>query len=72
MIFRQELSPGQRLIYRDLSLKLNISQTPVVTALNRLEQEGFLICESFRGFYIKPIDIQEAWDLFGVREALEV
>jgi DNA-binding GntR family transcriptional regulator len=27
--------------------------------------------EAFRGFYVKPIDVQEAWDLFGVREALE-
>jgi DNA-binding GntR family transcriptional regulator len=71
MIFRQELSPGQRLIPRGLSMKVNISRTPVVTALNRLEQEGFLISESFRGFYVKHIDIQELWDLFGVREALD-
>jgi DNA-binding GntR family transcriptional regulator len=28
--------------------------------------------ESFRGFYVRPIDLQEVWDAFGVREALEV
>ena len=71
MIFHQELNPGQRLIYRDLSETLNMSRTPIINALYRLEQEGFVISESFRGFYVKPVDIQEAWDLFGVREALE-
>ena len=40
-------------------------------ALNRLEQERFVASESFRGFYVRPMDIQEAWDAFGVREALE-
>jgi DNA-binding GntR family transcriptional regulator len=72
MIFQQELIPRQRLIYRDLSNILNMSRTPIINALNRLEQEGFVVSESFRGFYVKPIDIQEAWDLFGIREALEV
>ena len=72
MIFQQELIPRQRLIYRDLSKILNMSRTPIINALNRLEQEGFVVSESFRGFYVKPIDIQEAWDLFGIREALEV
>ena len=71
MIFQQELNPGQRLIYRDLSQMLNMSRTPIINALNRLEQEGYVISESFRGFYVKPVDLQEAWDLFGVREALE-
>ena len=28
--------------------------------------------ENFRGFFVKPIDLQEVWDAFGVREALEV
>lgn len=71
MIFQQKLNPGQRLIYRDLSQILKMSRTPIINALNRLEQEGYVISESFRGFYVKPVDLHEAWDLFGVREALE-
>jgi DNA-binding GntR family transcriptional regulator len=51
---------------------LHMSRTPVINALNRLEQEGFVASESFRGFYVRPIDPQEVWDAFGVREALEV
>jgi DNA-binding GntR family transcriptional regulator len=72
MIFEQKFAPGQRLVYEDLAELLQMSRTPVINALNRLEQEGFVASESFRGFYVRPIDLQEVWDAFGVREALEV
>ncbi len=39
MMLQQKLAPGQKLIYRDLSEKLNISKTPIMYALGRLEQE---------------------------------
>ena len=60
MIFDQKLVPGQRLVNQDLVDRLNMSRT------------RFVAFESFRGFYVKPIDLQEVWDAFGVREALEV
>jgi DNA-binding GntR family transcriptional regulator len=72
MIFDQKLIPGQRLVNQDLVDKLHMSRTPIINALNRLVQDGFVAFESFRGFYVKPIDLQEVWDAFGVREALEV
>ena len=72
MIFQQKLVPGQRLVYSDLCQILSMSRTPIINALNRLEQEGFVASENFRGFYVKPIDIQEIWEAFCVREALEV
>lgn len=72
MIMRRQVIPGQRLVYRDLSEALDMSRTPIINALYRLEREGYLVSEAYRGFYVKPIDIQEAWDLYGVREALEV
>jgi DNA-binding GntR family transcriptional regulator len=72
MIFDQKLIPGQRLVNQDLVDKLNMSRTPITNALNRLVQDGFVAFESFRGFYVRPIDLQEVWDAFGAREALEV
>ena len=72
MIFDQKLIPGQRLVNQDLVDKLNMSRTPIINALNRLVQDGFVAFESFRGFYVRPIDLQEVWDAFGVREALEI
>ncbi|MBU2497705.1 MAG: GntR family transcriptional regulator [Proteobacteria bacterium] len=71
MIFEQKLAPGQKLVYEDLGKLLHMSRTPIINALNRLEQDGFVASETFRGFYVKPIDLQEVWDAFGVREALE-
>jgi DNA-binding GntR family transcriptional regulator len=71
MIFQQKVIPGQRLVYSDLCKLFDMSRTPIINALTRLEQEGFLVSEAFRGFQVKPIDLQELWDLFGVREALE-
>ena len=72
MIFDQKLVPGQRLVNQDLVDRLDMSRTPIINALNRLVQDGFVAFESFRGFYVRPIDLQEVWDAFGVREALEV
>lgn len=71
LIFLQQLVPGQRLIYDDLAKLLNMSRTPIINALNRLEQQGLVVSESFRGFQVRPMDTQEAWDAFGMREALE-
>lgn len=72
LIFQQKLVPNQRLIYKDLCQILNVSRTPIINALNRLEQEGYVKSESFRGFYVQPVDIREISDHFGIREALEV
>ena len=71
MIFNQKVIPGQKLVYSDLCKLFNMSRTPIINALTRLEQEGFLVSEAFRGFQVKPLNLQELWDLFGVREALE-
>ncbi len=72
MIFQQKLAPGQRLVGSDLSKTLNMSQTPIINALNRLEQVGYVASEPNRGFYVKPYEMQEVWDGFDIREALEV
>jgi DNA-binding GntR family transcriptional regulator len=72
MIFRQNVIPGQRLIAKDLSEILKMSRTPIINALCLLEREGFIVSVPYRGFYVKPVDIQETIELFEVREALEL
>ena len=71
LIYNQQLIPGQRLVYDDLARTLKMSRTPIINALNRLEQQGLVVSESFRGFYVRPMDLQEVWDAFGLREAIE-
>ena len=72
MIFKQKIGPGQKIIYRDLSKRLNMSKTPILYALGRLEQEGFVTLEPNLGYFVKEIDLKELENSFGVREALEV
>lgn len=71
LISNQELIPGQKLIYDDLAKKLMMSRTPIINALNRLEELGLLVSESHRGFTVKPMDANEAWETFDMREAIE-
>jgi DNA-binding GntR family transcriptional regulator len=71
MIFEQRLAPGQKLTYSELSRAFDMSPTPVINALHRLEYEGFVVSVPFKGFYVKKIGLQEAWELFGLREAIE-
>ena len=72
MLLEQKFAPGQRLVNSDLVEMLSMSRTPIINALNRLVQDGFIGFEGFRGFYVRPIDAQEVWEAFGVRVALEV
>lgn len=71
LILNQELIPGQKLIYDDLAKRLEMSRTPIINALNRLEQHGLVISESNRGFTVRPMNTKEAWDTFCSREAIE-
>jgi DNA-binding GntR family transcriptional regulator len=71
LILNQELVPGQKLIYDDLAKRLEMSRTPIINALNRLEQLGLVVSESNRGFTVKPMETEEAWETFEFREAIE-
>jgi len=71
LILNQELIPGQKLIYDDLAKRLKMSRTPIINALNRLEQLGLVVSESRRGFTVKPMHTEEAWETFDFREAIE-
>jgi DNA-binding GntR family transcriptional regulator len=72
LMFQRKIMPAQKLIYKDLAEMLNMSQTPIINALNRLEEQGFLESAAFRGFYVKPISIVETLEQFSIREALEI
>lgn len=72
LMYQQKLIPGQKLLYRELIQLLGMSKTPIVNALNRLEQEGFVVSEPNVGYAVKPIDTKEIFDSYEVREALEI
>jgi DNA-binding GntR family transcriptional regulator len=57
--------------HQELSERLGVSRTPVREALTRLVQEGYVSFLPNRGFTCKEIRIQEAEELYDLREALE-
>lgn len=72
LILCNEIMPGQKLHHQELSERLGVSRTPVREALTRLVQEGYVSFLPNRGFTCKEIRMQEAEELYELREALEV
>ena len=72
MMYNQELAPGQKLIYQDLAHRLNVSTTPILQALHRLESAKLVRYEQNKGFFVAEITETEARELYQAREALEV
>ena len=71
LILCNEVLPGQKLHHQELSERLGVSRTPVREALTRLVQEGYVSLLPNRGFTCKEIRLQEAIELYELREALE-
>src|SRR3990170_1613472 len=71
LILRNQIMPGQKLQHQDLSDRLGVSRTPVREALTRLVQEGYVSLLPNRGFTCKEIRMQEAEELYDLREAME-
>ena len=71
LILCNEILPGQKLHHQELSERLGVSRTPVREALTRLVQEGYVALLPNRGFTCKEIGLQEANELYQLREALE-
>jgi DNA-binding GntR family transcriptional regulator len=71
LISAKKLSPGQKVIYRDLENKLNMSKTPIINALMKLEQENLVVSKRNCGFYIRDILSGDTEQIFQLREKLE-
>src|SRR3990170_6161852 len=71
LILSNEVMPGQKLRHQHLSERLGVSRTPVREALTRLVQEGHVSFLPNRGFTCKEIRMQEAEELYDLREAME-
>ena len=63
---------GQKLVYSDLEEELGVSKTPIISALTRLEIEGYVYRKRNAGYYIKKFNLRELRELFQAREALEL
>ncbi len=68
---QKKLPPGSKINQSGISRELNVSRTPVVKALHKLETQGLVDNIPGRGFYVHHLSIKELLDLFALREALE-
>lgn len=62
---------GTQLIVRELSEILDLSPTPIKSALTTLESEGLVIAIPYRGFFVPSFDVSDVLEIYSVREALE-
>jgi DNA-binding GntR family transcriptional regulator len=65
------LVPGQRLIEADVMAATGASRGRVREALRRLEAEGLLTIEEFRGASVKQLSLDEIRQIYRTRMALE-
>ena len=70
-IIENILKPSEKLIEEDLARKLEVSRTPIREALKQLEQEGLVTYFPRRGYIVSEISIEDASDIYEIREVLE-
>ncbi|MCB2227741.1 MAG: GntR family transcriptional regulator [Desulfarculaceae bacterium] len=71
LLFARKLSPGQKIIYSDLAKQLGMSKTPIINALNKLENEGLVIYHVNRGYFVRQLTIEEVVQMYDLRDKLE-
>jgi len=65
------LSPGDRLVERNLAIELGVSRVPVREALRDLVAEGYAIDRATRGIAVRNYPADQVAELFEIRAALE-
>ncbi len=71
LILRNELEAGERINESRLAEELSISRSPLREALNQLEEEGFVVSQTGRGYFVRELDIDEARELYVILADLE-
>ena len=67
----ERLAPGQWLIERELCETYRMSRTPIREILWKLTADGFLEQEANRGFIVRRLGLEQIFEIFQAREAIE-
>ncbi len=70
-IRQRRYEPGERITETEVATWLGVSRTPVREAFRRLETEGLLTFQSWRGVVVADLDRQQVNELYAMRQALE-
>ena len=71
-ILSQELKAGEKLSDLRLSSELGVSRTPIREALHQLAQDGVVIAEPNRGFFVATFTRRDLEEIFELRRVLEL
>jgi DNA-binding GntR family transcriptional regulator len=74
LIVTGRLAPGARIIETTIATRLGVSRTPVRAALQRLQQEGYVVVASpgqQSRMAVAPLTQEDAIELFGMVSAVE-
>jgi DNA-binding GntR family transcriptional regulator len=74
LISSGRIAPGARLVEKDLAARFKVSRTPIRAALDRLEQEGFVITSpglKHSLSQVAPLTRDDGVEVLGVLAALE-
>lgn len=71
MLVNVEFAPGDVLREQALVKLLGISKTPIREALIRLQHEGFVESEAYRGFSVRGYTPDDLRDIYEIRELIE-
>jgi DNA-binding GntR family transcriptional regulator len=69
-IISGRLTPGSRLIERELIEMMDVSRTVIREALRQLETEGLVATIANKGPVVRELSSAEAKDLYAIREVL--
>jgi DNA-binding GntR family transcriptional regulator len=70
-IIAGRLSPGERLVERELISMMGVSRTVIREALRQLESEGLVAIVPNKGPIVRALTVEEARDLYAIRAVLE-
>ena len=70
-IVEEKLVPGQWLVERELCKTYSMSRTPIREILWSLTADGFLEQEVNRGFVVRRLGLEQIFEIFQAREAIE-
>jgi DNA-binding GntR family transcriptional regulator len=71
MILKGEVMPNERLIEAEYAERLGTNRANIRKAFARLEQDGLVASEPFKGTHVRRITEVEAVEIFEVRGAIE-
>ena len=70
-IILNSIKPNAKLDVQDLCEKFGVSKTPVVTAINALERDGYVVVMPQNGSYVRALSRDEIAALYDLRIAVE-